>query len=510
MTTIRIPPGVVRGESKASVPGRWNETNLIRWQQGIMKPIGGWERMTTTPLASISRAGHVWLDGTGDRHRAYLCDGNVYREFAGAYIDITPPDFVDANSSMSRGFGSGDFGIKDFGQDDEDRGSGLGEGNPVKYQRFSLDNWGSELLFSSSADGRIFTWDPATPNVAPAAAAGAPSLVQSFIVTDEHHLMVFGAAGTPNRVAWSDQDNRTGWDFARVEGQAGFKDLEGAGMILFAIKIPGAILVFTSTSVWLGRYLGQPYFYGFNMIAEGCAPISAHAVAVAGSRAYWMGKQSFWKFEGGVVAPLPSTLGLEPFESMFQQAASRRVTAGFNGAYSEIWFFYPELQNVSPTMAENNRYAVFNFDEGWWTDGWMHRSFFTSSPLDGFPIAGSTEGYLYQHEIGYKAEGQPRGNMVYAEVGALSFDDGANNWQINQCQIDSPMGPDSVRFSFKGRRQRGGVEVPLQTNVTPRPDGFLDLHFTARDFSMRVEGNADGPWSLGAMVFHDVKKRGPV
>lgn len=508
--TIRVPPGVVRGESKAAVPGRWHDTNLIRWQQGVMKPVGGWERMTQNSLGSTARAGHVWQDVVGDRHSAFLCDDAIWREKDGLYTKITPAGFANANSSAARGYGSGNFGVKDFGMDDEDRGSGLGAQDPRKPVRFSLDNWGDELLFSTSADGRIFSWNPATPATPPAIALNAPLFVQAFIVTDEHHLMTFGSQGFPNRVAWSDQDNRTGWNFANVAGQAGFKDLEGAGMILSAVKIPGAILVFTSTSIWLGRYIGQPYFYGFTKIAEGCSPISPHSIAVAGSKAYWMGRQSYWKFEGGIVTPLPCSLGVNQFDNLFAPAAPRRVTAGFNGSYPEIWFFYPEDQGTAPVFTENNRYAIYNFDEGWWADGYMHRSFYTSSPIDGFPMAGDNAGYLYQHETGYSAEGQPRGDMVYAEVGNISFDDGANNWTVNQAQIDSALGPESVKFSFRGKRSRGGPEVMLQDNCIPRPNGFLDLHFTARDISMRIEGRQDGPWGLGAMIFNDIKKRGPV
>lgn len=509
MPSVRIPPGIIRGETRAAIPGKWHSTNLIRWQQGLLKPIGGWERTNAEPFLDISRNAHVWLDEVNNRHRAFLCDGAVWREKDGEYFDITPVDFVDANSTAARGYGSGNFGVNDFGMDDEDRGSGLGAADPSKLNRFSMDNWNDELVFSSSADGRVWVWDPNTPMTLPHIAENAPLLVQASIVTDERHLMTFGSAGFPNRVAWSDSEDRTGWNFADVTGQAGFYDLQGAGTIMTAVKLPGAILIFTSTSIWLGRYIGQPYYYGFTKIAEGCTPISAHSIAVAGSKAYWMGRRSFWFYEGGVVSPHMSTLGLDPFESMDKEAAPRRATAGFNGAYPEIWYFYPDNQDLSPTMTENNRYAIFNYLEGWWADGYMQRSFYASSPIDGFPIAGDDQGYVYNHEIGYLAEGQPRTGMVWAEAGDISFDDGENNWSVKQAMIDSALGPDSVKFSFNGRRARGGPRVQLQEK-TPRADGYLDLDFTARDFSMKIEGVKDGPWSLGAFNFLKVVKRGPI
>jgi hypothetical protein len=505
--TIRVPPGIMRGESRAHIPQRWYDANLVRWKQGLLSPVGGWERLNPTPFASVPRAGHVWLDTESNRHMAVLCDAHVYREREGVYTNITPTGFVDANSTAARGYGSGMYGQKDYGRDDEARASGI-SGVLQEYVKFSADNWNDELLFSSSADGRLFVWSPQTPGTAPAVVPNAPLFIQAFLVTDEHHVMTFGAQGFPNRVSWSDAGNRNSWDPTVITGQAGFFDLENAGSIITAYKIPSGILVFTSTGVWLGRYLGAPYYYGFNRISEGAVPISAHAVAVAGSKAYWIGKRSFWKYEGGVVAPVTSTLGLEPFES-FAKASNRRVCAGFNGAYPEVWFFYPSEQELSITATENNRYIIYSFDPGneWWADGYIGRSMFFSSPVDGFPIAGDSYKYIYQHEKGYLAEGSSRAGMCFAEIGSISFNDGASCWQVNQFQIDSALGAESVTVDIWGRRARGGPEEHLQT-CTPRPNGYVDAHFTARDFSMRIIGQVDGPWSLGAMVFNNIAQRG--
>lgn len=509
MPTIRIPPGVVRGETKAHIPQRWYETNLIRWQGGRMKPVGGWDRLLANPLMSIPRFSHVWFDTNGNKWRAYICDAHIYAQLDDTIYDLTPADFVDANSTAARGYSSGDYGELDYGMDDEDRGSGLGAADPDRPTRFSLDNWGHELVFASSADGRVFIWNPDTPATAPWVAEGVPPLMQAVIVTDEHHLMTFGGQGTRNRVAWSDQDNRIGWDFTRVDGQAGYFDLENAGRIYCGIKIPGAILAFTATGVWIGRYIGAPYFYGWNKLAEGCAPVSPHAIAVAGQRAWWMGTRSWWKFEGGIVAPMTSTLGIEPFETMFSEAAPRRVTAGFNGLYPEVWFFYPERESdESAVQAENNRYVIFNFEEGWWADGWMHRSFYAFSPHDREPVAGDDMGYVYSHEVGYLAEGQSREGMVYAQSSAISFDDGERNYSVHAAQIDSPLGPDSVGLTIEGCYNRGGQYYLHHENIRPRPDGWVDLHFQAKDWTLRINGIEDGPWALGAFNINPPKMRG--
>jgi hypothetical protein len=510
MPTVRIPPGVARGESRAAIPGRYYATSLVRWHEGNLKPVGGWERITEFALPSVPRAAVTWTDNSFKRHFAVLCDGHVFRALASNWVNITPAAFKNAEATQSaRGYGSGNYGQANFGSDAEARGysARLRTAFPVSH---TVDIWGEDLLFGSSADGRVFVWKPSTPDVAPAVAVGVPALAQAFLVTEEHHLMTFGAGGFPNRVAWSDQGNREGWDFTRVTGQAGFNDLEGAGQILTARKIPGGILVFTQTSVWLGQYIGAPYYYGFRKIAESVAPVCPQAVAVAAGKAFWMGAKGFFKYEGGVVAPLPCSLDLDPSEEMDLVNAPRRVCAGYNGQYPEIWFFYPSKgQNVE--SPENDRYCVFNYVDGWWADGWLARSFYSADLIEGFPMAGSRNGHVYQHENGYLAEGLPREGLVWAEVSSVAFDDAENNWTVTQAQVDGRRkgGADaqSVRFDFSGVTARG-AEYQRLGSWKPNATGYLDCRFTARDFSYRVVGLKDVPWSVGAVNFKAEKRAG--
>lgn len=495
------------------VPGRFYQTNLIRWREGNLCPVGGWDRISPQPLATAPRAGHVWSDLNYNMHRLVLCDGNVYRVENNVWTDITPDDFVNPEEALSaRGYGSGNYGLADYGQDDDPRGgSTLFANLPVSY---TIDNWNDEILFSTSVDGRVFVWDPEnpTPKAVRAGGVGFPNLIQTFLVTEERHLMCFGGDGFPNRVAWSDQGNRERWDYANVTGQAGFKDLEGAGTIYAARKIPGGILIFTQTAVWLGSYVGAPYFYGFRKVAEHLAPVSPQAIGVAAGKAFWMTAKGFAQYVAGVVQPLRCSLDLDPAESLDTSFAPRRVCAGFNGAFNEIWWFYPS-KNQNAMSPENDCYVIYNFDDGWWADGKMRRSFFTASPIEGFPFAGDPEARMvFQHERGYLNDGSPRGSEVFAEVGAVSFDDAENIWTVTRGQVDARnlAGADSksVRYVFSGTTVRGKPFKHLGTHAVGT-FGYLSPRFSAREFAYRVEGVADVPWSVGAVNFTAIK-RGPV
>ena len=516
MPTIRVPAGFVKGESRAAVPGRYSDGNLVRWQNGVLKPIGGWERSTEMALASKPRWGFVWLDDKFDRHQGTICDANVYVSQAGVQREITPADWRDADKAQNaRGFGSGNFGVGLFGDDSEGRGGSAGDPTSDNDRErtaypvsFSADKWGQgEFLFGSSADGRVFVWNPSTPGVAPVVCPNAPTLIQSFVVTDEQHLMTLGGNGFPNRVAWSDQGNREGWDFVDVDGQAGYFDLQDAGLIYCARKIPGAILIFTQTSVWICRYIGYPNFYGFTKLADSVVPVSPQSVVVAGTRTFWWGTQSFYKYEGGVVAPVICDLGTNPFEDVHKFWAPKRVTGGFNGSYPEVWWFYPTKgQNADPV--ENDRYVIFNYVEGWWADGYLGRSFFISSPIDNYPIAGGANGVLYSHERGFTNNGQPRASegMIWAEIDTLSFEDGDRLYTVTQMQPDTRGDATGVRFEFDCRESRGGPNLPTE-RFECREDGYCDARFTARDFTMRVYPTKDGLFGVGALNF-EAKPRG--
>lgn len=523
MTTVRVPPGFARGESQAAIPGRYTRGNLVRWQNGILKPVGGWNLLTKEPFRTVPRLSFTWLDEKFVRHTGFICDNNVILLENSIFTDITPHDWVDVQEAYF-GYGSGRYGTLNYGDDTVNRDTSTPTGNdPTNYRvmaqqplAFSADKWGAgEFLFSSSADGRIWVHiphevdqqgnetKPAELKICP----NAPRKNQSFLVTDERHLMTFGGAGVANRVAWSDQGNREGWNYTDVEGQAGYFDLQDAGTIYTARKIPGAILIFTQTSVWVCRYIGYPNFYGFTKLAESVAPVSPQSVVVAANRCFWWGQGQFYKYEGGVVTPIPCDLGMDPFEEMDGYFGPRRICGGFNGTYNEIWWFYPQRgQNVAFGRPENNRYVIYNFQEGWWADGYMPRSFYSSSPIDNYPMAGSSDGRVYAHEQGYTSSGAPIADERWVEIETMSFEDGDRLYTVTQMQTDSGGAPENVRFEFDCRMARGGAALPTE-KYTPRPDGYVDARFTARDFTMRVYGTVDKPWAVGALNF-DVKPRG--
>src|SRR5262245_33938103 len=62
MATIQGPPGFVGQLTRVQAGGRWWNGNLIRWRQGGLEKMPGWQRLVPDPFDGLIRRMHAWLD----------------------------------------------------------------------------------------------------------------------------------------------------------------------------------------------------------------------------------------------------------------------------------------------------------------------------------------------------------------------------------------------------------------------------------------------------------------
>jgi hypothetical protein len=159
---IQIPAGVSRGATPNDRAGRWYDSNLIRWRDGKLQPIGGWERITASPLSSPVRKILPFRDNSDITYLAIGSDENIYLNTGGANTDITPTsgyvglasdDGLTTGWSVS-GYGAGGWGV--------DRSPGTS--TFLRAQSISMDTWGEDLVVLASTDGTPLIWSPQTPS----------------------------------------------------------------------------------------------------------------------------------------------------------------------------------------------------------------------------------------------------------------------------------------------------------------------------------------------------------
>ncbi len=107
------PPGVWKNGTAYEAQGRWHDCNLVRWKDGKLQPLGGWEETIGATLSGVGRAMMTWRDYSGDRWLAIGTNKKLYifTSLSGTSSDITPSGFAegDANAKLGLGFGAGNF-----------------------------------------------------------------------------------------------------------------------------------------------------------------------------------------------------------------------------------------------------------------------------------------------------------------------------------------------------------------------------------------------------------------
>jgi hypothetical protein len=491
---VLLPPGLERDGSPYDTPGRFWDMNLMRWQSGSARPVGGWTRKTSSPLDSAIRRIFAWRKNDDSLGTLVGTDAKLYVDYAGDWLDITPSGIVPPVVTLTGGYGTGPYGSYSYGTP---RPAGISTAFSPSYAAWSMAQWGEDVFVLSSEDNRIFHYISASPDTAPVVLTDPP-LSNAVAVTDERHVMVVGPVigGTyyPHRIAWSSQEDYTDWDFASVTNTAGFLDLTCSSPLNNLVKVREGILAFSSTEVFLVQYVGLPYVYGATKIAE--MPI-LHPYSVTpfgGGNAMWMSLLAVHIYASGSVSgvdcPVFNDVRLDTNETWFPY----RCHASSVGLFPEVWMFWPSASSAG----ECDRYLVFNYLERWWGWGYLARSAMFPSGALRRPLAGAADGTIYQHEDGWTDAGQPLLDKRYLESGALGIGGGERVVDIKQALLATDSRPQSVKLQFFGRYTPDGNERVFGPYL-PRLDGYTDTRVNAREARIRYLGNIDGLFEVGQL-----------
>lgn len=85
-----LHPGVSTQASPTLNSASWSSCNLIRFQQGFIQNIGGWQAFNNTPLVGTCRTMHAWQDLAGNKYLACGTNQRLQLYSAGVQYDITP------------------------------------------------------------------------------------------------------------------------------------------------------------------------------------------------------------------------------------------------------------------------------------------------------------------------------------------------------------------------------------------------------------------------------------
>jgi len=339
-----------------------------------------------------------------------------------------------------------------------------------------------------------------------------------FIVSDvSRFLLVFGTNDygstvlDPMLIRWSDQESLTTW-FPAITNQAGSVRLSHGSEIVTALQSRQEILVFTDQAVYSLQYLGPPYVWGTQILADNISIAGPSAVAIGSGVTYWMGIDKFYKYDGRI-----QTLRCDLLRHIYSDINTLQydqVFASTNEGFNEIWWFY-----CSTSSNTIDRYVIYNYTEDIWYYGNMARTAWIDSGLRNFPMAATYTLNIVNQESGVDDSETGTTLPIEASITSAQFDigDGHNFAFVYRMIPDMTfrgstggttpavtMFLQGLNNSGSGITQTGNANVvnsgsaPSVINI----DAFTEqlyIRIRGRQMQIKITSNTLGTqWQLGA------------
>ena len=273
---------------------------------------------------------------------------------------------------------------------------------------WSQDNFGEDLVFCIR-DGSVYYWDKTSGINSRAVALStlgtdAPVVARQMIVSDrDRHVIAMGCNPVGSSVQdkllirFSSQEDATDW-LPTATNSAGDLVVGSGSEIIAAVETRREVVVITDSSVHSLQYIGPPLSFGLTQLSTGTTIMGANSAVAINDAVVWMGRNRFYIYDGQVQV-LPCSVRDTVFDD-FNVTQNDKVFACVNSEFSEVTWFYP-----SADASSNDRYVTFNYAEKVWYYGTMARTAWLDRGLKEYPVAASTDGYLYNHEDGPDADG---------------------------------------------------------------------------------------------------------
>jgi hypothetical protein len=396
------------------------------------------------------------------------------------------------------------------------------EGVLLQSTKWSLDNWGEDVL-AQKFDGSIYYWDTSaglSSNLASRTnVSNAPTKSRFMIVSgDDRHVICFGTEttiGTTSTqdnmfIRWSDQESTSDWT-PTATNTAGSQRLTSGNKINAAVRSRGAVLIWTDTALYQMQFIGPPFTFGFKQLGSNCGAVGINAAVDVSGISFWMGNDSFFRFDGAV-KKIPCSVQDYVFDDINVNAIGD-VFCATNTDFNEVMWFYPSSDSL-----QIDRHVTFNYAENLWYTGslsrstWADRSVYSNPYATEFDssdttatistIYGNKAGrtFVYAHEEGVNDAGSAM--TAYIESGDIDIADGDNFMSISRFIPDFKNQVGEVDVTVKSR------PYPATTQTTHGPFAIAttttkqDTRIRGRQLALRVSSDAvDDKWRYGTLRF---------
>lgn len=560
---IKLPPGIVRGANPDDAAGRWFDASLVRWRDGVMEPVGGWSRVTSSSLGSKVRKIHQWRLNNNLLMSLYGADENLYSDNVGTITDVAPTDIVNLNNGgTSAGYGASTYNTGTYGTA-RTGATTLPPNNPA----WTFANWGEDVLAVSSADGRLLYFDASSPStdcvpvgVYSVSTISRTSNVATIVTSTPHNLSTgntvnvtgvtdtsFNVTGvsvtvtnmttftysnsgsngsssggkvrdlsvpttnravivTPERhvvlLQAGGESRRVAWSSREDHTDWNFSSTTNtAGYIDLTSETPlqAAVSVREGTLIWSANRLFLMRYVGLPFI-YGTDELGSTGLYSPNAYAQFDGKCAWMDNSGFMVYQGGNIQALEcPLNDYIFSDID--TLYGPRVSHACVNGVFNEIWFFYPSSgnSECNRYVIWNWVENWWSMGSLARTAAFPAGVQGRPIMSGTDNHIYQHENGF---------TTYQGLSV------ANNIFISSGTINIP-GDENVVNITQVVPSNGNnyalTNYTLLTRMTPsgsertfgpynsRSDGYVDTRASGRDVRIKIAARDAGDWSIGRL-----------
>ena len=410
---------------------------------------------------------------------------------------------------------------------------------------WSLDNLGSKLiaLIHNSA---VFEWDSDAANAESTRATiitGAPTASRDMLVsTPDRHLVLFGTEttiGTTSSqddmfIRFSSQEDINTWA-PSATNTAGTQRLAAGSRIMGAKLGRNAIYVWTDTSLFTMRFVGQPFTFAFEQVGTNCGLIGMNAAVEVDGAAYWMSDNGFFRFTGKLESM--DCLVEDYVYDNLNTTSNQLIYCGINNLFGEVTWFYPTSNSNVNTRSVTYSYldstskrpiwftnASSLFTRTTWQDsavfGLPHATYYDADTDSSFDVTGNTEGvtYYYEHETGLN---QIKGGVtaaIPANITSGDYDitqkvirgaatnmadlrgDGENIMRVSRIIPDfvSQTGNAIIQLDLRNYPNNTAASSSLGPFTVTTSTGKVDTRARARAIALTISNTAvDTTWKLG-------------
>ena len=411
-----------------------------------------------------------------------------------------------------------------------------------------LDNYGTKLI-ALIYNGACFEWDAAAAGSTSTRAtriANTPYASRHVLVsTPDRHLVFFGTQPTIDSdtntypqddmfIRFSNQESIDQSDSYTVTANntAGTQRLAAGSMIMGAKRGRDAIYVWTDTSLFLMRFVGQPFTFSFEQAGTNCGLLGKNACVEVDGTSYWMSENGFFMYDGQLKS-MPCLVEDYVYDAL-NSTPKDLVNCGLNNLFGEINWFYCSSGSsvvdrvvtysyVESKMHKRPIWTTGTLDRTAWADSAVfdkpHACNYDDSDNASFDVTGNTDGttIYYEQETGTdQVDAGGAITTVAANILSGDFDITQRRSSTGQV-IGMPDLRGDGEYIMKIRRfipdfisQTGNTQISLLTKNFPSDSATttsftidpttdkIDTRVRARSIALKIANTASAEdWKLG-------------